>query len=234
MIVEDAITREILLVNDKSQQLFGLAKSLIVNKRPHECMSAELSDYFNSLADMALRSEGIHEREQLLMTASGERILHTRATAINGQDARQNYLMLIVEDVTDQRAADARIHHMAHHDNLTSLPNRILFRQRLSEALRNDGHSVKQTAALCLDLDNFKNVNDALGHQIGDDLLRAVAKRLRNTLRDHDTLARIGGDEFAIVLPSVTSGEEASVVAQRLIEAIRPPLTSKDTTCRSG
>lgn len=224
MIVEDAITREILLVNDKSQQLFGLAKSLIVNKRPHECMSAELSDYFNSLADMALRSEGIHEREQLLMTASGERILHTRATAINGQDARQNYLMLIVEDVTDQRAADARIHHMAHHDNLTSLPNRILFRQRLSEALRNDGHSVKQTAALCLDLDNFKNVNDALGHQIGDDLLRAVAKRLRNTLRDHDTLARIGGDEFAIVLPSVTSGEEASVVAQRLIEAIRPPV----------
>jgi diguanylate cyclase (GGDEF)-like protein/PAS domain S-box-containing protein len=224
VIVEDAITREILLVNDQSQKLFGLSKSLIVNKRPHECMSPELSDYFNSLADMALRSEGIHEREQLMITASGERILHTRATAISGQDARQNYLMLIVEDVTDQRAADARIHHMAHHDNLTSLPNRILFRQRLSEALRQDGPNQKQTAALCLDLDNFKNVNDALGHQIGDDLLRVVAKRLRNTLRDHDTLARIGGDEFAVVLPSVSNADEASIVAQRLIEAIRPPV----------
>jgi len=224
VIVEDAITREILLVNDRSQQLFGLSKSLIVNKRPHECMSPELSDYFNNLADVALRSEGIHEREQLLMTASGERILHTRATAINGQDARRNYLMLIVEDVTDQRAADARIHHMAHHDNLTSLPNRILFRQRLSEALRTASQTERQTAALCLDLDNFKNVNDALGHQIGDELLRSVAKRLRSTLRDQDTLARIGGDEFAIVLPSVTSSEEASIVAQRLIEAIRPPV----------
>jgi diguanylate cyclase (GGDEF)-like protein/PAS domain S-box-containing protein len=224
VIVEDAITREILLVNDRTQQLFGLSKSLIVNKRPHECMSPELSDYFNNLADVALRSEGMHEREQLLMTASGERILHTRATAINGQDARRNYLMLLVEDVTDQRAADARIHHMAHHDNLTSLPNRILFRQRLSEALRTAGQIQRQTAALCLDLDNFKNVNDALGHQIGDELLRSVAKRLRNALRDQDTLARIGGDEFAIVLPSVASNEEASIVAQRLIEAIRPPV----------
>jgi len=224
VIVEDAITREILLVNDRTQQLFGLSKSLIVNKRPHECMSPELSDYFNNLADVALRSEGMHEREQLLMTASGERILHTRATAINGQDARRNYLMLLVEDVTDQRAADARIHHMAHHDNLTSLPNRLLFRQRLSEALRSAGQAQRQTAALCLDLDNFKNVNDALGHQIGDELLRSVAKRLRNALRDQDTLARIGGDEFAIVLPSVTSSDEASVVAQRLIEAIRPPV----------
>ena len=224
VIVEDAITREILLVNDRTQQLFGLSKSLIVNKRPHECMSPELSDYFNNLADVALRSEGMHEREQLLMTASGERILHTRATAINGQDARRNYLMLLVEDVTDQRAADARIHHMAHHDNLTSLPNRILFRQRLSEALRTAGQMQRQTAALCLDLDNFKNVNDALGHQIGDELLRSVAKRLRNALRDQDTLARIGGDEFAIVLPHVAGNDEASAVAQRLIEAIRPPV----------
>ncbi|MFW0700539.1 EAL and GGDEF domain-containing protein [Pantoea sp. R13S299] len=224
VIVEDAITREILLVNDRTQQLFGLSKSLIVNKRPHECMSPELSDYFNNLADVALRSEGMHEREQLLMTASGERILHTRATAINGQDARRNYLMLLVEDVTEQRAADARIHHMAHHDNLTSLPNRMLFRQRLSEALRSAGQAQRQTAALCLDLDNFKNVNDALGHQIGDELLRSVAKRLRNALRDQDTLARIGGDEFAIVLPSVVNSDEASAVAQRLIEAIRPPV----------
>ncbi|MCP6390946.1 GGDEF domain-containing protein, partial [Klebsiella pneumoniae] len=80
-----------------------------------------------------------------------------------------------------------------HHDNLTSLPNRVLFRQKLSEALRVDSQNHQVSATLCLDLDNFKNVNDALGHQIGDDLLRVVAKRLRSALRDHDTLARIGG-----------------------------------------
>lgn len=224
VIVEDAISREILMVNDKAEQLFGINKMLIMHKRPHECMSAELSDYFNSLADIALRSEGIHTREQLLLTASGERILHTRATTIAGKDLRQNFVMLIVEDVTDQREADARIHHMAHHDNLTSLPNRILFRQKLSEALRAAHPGGQAIATLCLDLDNFKNVNDALGHQIGDDLLRTVAKRLRNVLRDQDTLARIGGDEFAIVLPSVRNADEAAMVAQRLIEAIRPPV----------
>lgn len=224
VIVEDAITREILLVNDKTEQLFGLAKSRLLHKRPHECMAPELSDYFNSLADMALRSEGIHQREQTLLTISGERTLQTRATTIAGQDARQNYVMLIVEDVTDQRAADARIHHMAHHDNLTSLPNRILFRQRLSEALRSGALNQQLSATLCLDLDNFKNVNDALGHQIGDELLRAVAKRLRHTLRDKDTLARIGGDEFAIVLPELGQPEEAGHIARRLIEVIRQPL----------
>ena len=213
-----------LMVNDKAEQLFGFSKSLIMHKRPHECMSAELSDYFNSLADIALRSEGIHTREQLLLTAGGERVLHTRATTISGKDMRQNYVMLIVEDVTDQREADARIRHMAHHDNLTSLPNRILFRQKLSEALRVDQQQGQTSATLCLDLDNFKNVNDALGHQIGDDLLRVVAKRLRSVLRDQDTLARIGGDEFAIVLPNVRNADEAAIVAQRLIEAIRPPV----------
>ncbi|WP_345828292.1 EAL domain-containing protein [Pantoea sp. BRR-3P] len=224
VIVEDAISREILMVNDKAEQLFGINKALIMHKRPHECMSPELGDYFNSLADVALRSEGIHSREQLLLTAGGERILHTRATTISGKDMRQNYVMLIVEDVTDQREADARIRHMAHHDNLTSLPNRVLFRQKLSEALRVDSQNKHISATLCLDLDNFKNVNDALGHQIGDDLLRVVAKRLRSALRDHDTLARIGGDEFAIVLPNVRGADEAAMVAQRLIEAIRPPV----------
>lgn len=224
VIVEDAISREILMVNAKAEQLFGLSRSLLMHKRPHECMSAELSDYFNSLADIALRSEGIHAREQLLLTASGERVLHTRATTITGKDMRQNYVMLIVEDVTDQREADARIHHMAHHDNLTSLPNRILFRQKLSEALRNGTAQNQISATLCLDLDNFKNVNDALGHQIGDDLLRVVAKRLRSVLRERDTLARIGGDEFAIVLPDIHNAGEAATVARRLIEAIQPPM----------
>ena len=224
VIVEDAVTREILLVNDKAEELFGLAKSMLIHKRPHECMTPELSDYFNSLADVALRSEGIHQRERMLITANGERILQTRATTICGQDARRNYVMLIVEDVTDQRAADARIHHMAHHDNLTSLPNRILFRQCLSDALRSAALNSTLTATLCLDLDNFKNVNDALGHQIGDELLRAVAKRLRHALREKDTLARIGGDEFAIVLPDLARPEEASHIAQRLIEVIRQPL----------
>ncbi|MCU5774514.1 EAL domain-containing protein [Erwiniaceae bacterium BAC15a-03b] len=222
VIVEDAISREILLVNSKAESLLGSSRTRMQGKKPHECMTAQLSDYFNRLSDDALRSEGVHKSEQLLATSGGDRILHTRAVMARGNDARTHYVLLIADDVTDQRAADARIHHMAHHDNLTSLPNRVLFSQRLNDALRQDTASGKQTAALCLDLDNFKNVNDSLGHQIGDELLRAVAKRLRGVLRDEDTLARIGGDEFAIVLPALSHQQEAEAVATRLIDVVRP------------
>ncbi len=234
VIVEDAISREILLVNQKAETLLGSSKMRMQGKKPYECMTPELSDYFNNLSDEALRAEGVHTSEQLLTTASGTRILHTRALVARGNDARKHYLILIAEDVTDQREADARIHHMAHHDNLTSLPNRILFRQRINDALREDCEQGRMTGTLCLDLDNFKNVNDALGHQIGDELLRAVAKRLRNTLREEDTLARIGGDEFAIVLPGLANQEEAEAVAARLIDIMRPPINVEGNNLTVG
>lgn len=223
VIVEDVVSREILLMNNKAEQLLGLSQQQTTGKRLVECVTPEMGDYFAHLSTAAQRSEGIHKNEQLLSTRAGERIINASATIVRGNDARTNYVLLIANDVTDKRAADARIHHMAHHDNLTSLPNRVLFSQRLNEALRGDRESGKRTAALCLDLDNFKNVNDALGHQVGDDLLRAVANRLHGVLREQDTLARNGGDEFSIVLPAMTHKDEAEIVAQRLIDAIKPP-----------
>ncbi|WP_158785064.1 bifunctional diguanylate cyclase/phosphodiesterase [Pantoea sp. BAV 3049] len=223
VIVEDVVSQEILLLNSKAEQLLGIRQNEMSGKKLSECTTQEVSSYFAQLANAAQRSEGVHKNEQLLNTRGGERIINASASIIRGSDARTNYVLLIADDVTDQRAADARIHHMAHHDNLTSLPNRVLFSQRLNEALRADRDTDKHTAALCLDLDNFKNVNDALGHQVGDDLLRAVASRLRGVLRDQDTLARNGGDEFSVVLPGLTHVDEAETVAQRLIDVIRPP-----------
>lgn len=218
VIVEDVVTREILLMNNRADQLFGLKQNQSNGKKLADCLTPEMGEYFSQLSTAAQRNEGLHKNEQLLNTRGGERIISASASIIRGNDARTNYVLLIADDVTDQRAADARIHHMAHHDNLTSLPNRVLFSQRLNEALRQDREAGKLTAMLGLDLDNFKNVNDALGHQVGDDLLRAVASRLRSVLRDKDTLARNGGDEFTIVLPSLAQQEEAEAIARRLIE----------------
>ncbi len=126
------------------------------------------------------------------------------------------------EEVTDQRAAEAKMVHLAHHDALTDLPNRVLFRQKLEHALAyaRQGGSL---ALLFLDLDQFKAVNDTLGHPVGDELLRAVAERLVGQLRETDTVARLGGDEFAIVQSRIEKPTEATAFAGRLIELIEAP-----------
>jgi diguanylate cyclase (GGDEF)-like protein len=127
------------------------------------------------------------------------------------------------EDITEWQRAQAQISHMAHHDPLTNLPNRTLFREQLQEALRRAKRN-DRIAVLCLDLDHFKGINDSLGHPIGDDLLKQVALRLTGCLRENDTVARLGGDEFAIVqLGDESLSSRAAALASRLVEAIGAP-----------
>ncbi len=126
------------------------------------------------------------------------------------------------EDITERRVAEARISHLAHHDALTGLPNRVLFREALEHALAfaRRGQSL---ALLCIDLDQFKAVNDTLGHPIGDGLLQAVAQRLRDGLRETDTVARLGGDEFAIIQTAIRSPIDTTGLAGRVIELMETP-----------
>ena len=125
-------------------------------------------------------------------------------------------------DVTGQRRAEAQIAHMALHDPLTDLPNRVLFRQRLENALHRVSRG-EPCAVLCLDLDQFKGVNDTLGHPVGDALLKAVADRLRRIMRPTDTVARLGGDEFAIVETSPDHPAAATALATRLLRELSTP-----------
>jgi diguanylate cyclase (GGDEF)-like protein len=133
-----------------------------------------------------------------------------------------------LEDITEWQKAQAQISHMARHDALTNLPNRRLFRERLEGALRRVTRG-EQVAVFCLDLDRFKEVNDTLGHPVGDELLKEVARRLSKCVREGDTVARLGGDEFAVVQ---VGGElqvaETSALANRLIEVISAPCTIQD------
>ncbi|GAC1347690.1 MAG: EAL domain-containing protein [Acetobacteraceae bacterium] len=137
------------------------------------------------------------------------------------------------EDVTERHRVEARMAFMARHDALTGLPNRVLYREQMEHAL-SQIHRGGSLAVLCLDLDNFKAVNDTLGHPIGDALLHAVAQRLLAETRETDTVVRLGGDEFAIIQSSSTQPGDSKTLAERLVAVLGEPFTIADHTIAIG
>src|SRR5712691_2080958 len=128
------------------------------------------------------------------------------------------------KDITEQKKVEDQIRHMAHHDALTGLPNRVLLHDRIGQANAQARRDGRVAAILVIDLDRFKNVNDSLGHQVGDGLLRTVAERLGACVRGTDTVARMGGDEFVMVLAELRQAEDAGQVAQKILAALPQPV----------
>lgn len=138
----------------------------------------------------------------------------------------------IGKDVTRQREADNQIQYLARHDALTGLPNRILFSETLVQTLHNSARHRRRFALLFIDLDRFKDINDTLGHQAGDQLLHEMAQRLKDTLRGGDFVARLGGDEFVVLLPEIEIGNDAAIVARKLLAALTKPIVVHGQECR--
>jgi diguanylate cyclase (GGDEF)-like protein len=132
-------------------------------------------------------------------------------------------------DVTDRKVIQQRIQHLAYHDNLTGLPNRSLLQDRLAHSIARAERSNRKVAVLFIDLDNFKNINDTLGHDVGDELLRQVSRKLSECVRLEDTIARQGGDEFIVLLDSLEDGRGASIVAQKILNSLRQPFVLSGT-----
>jgi diguanylate cyclase (GGDEF)-like protein len=151
-----------------------------------------------------------------------EELMDGRTIAVSRQPMPERSWVAIHEDITERRRAEAKIAHLARHDLLTNLPNRVFFREQLELAFARS-HRGENFAVLCLDLDHFKDVNDTLGHPIGDELLKTIAARLLKCVRDTDFVARLGGDEFAIVQTALTRPEDCSNLAVRLAQAVSEP-----------
>lgn len=150
------------------------------------------------------------------------RIVATRAEVVTDAQGVSGFRG-IHQDITERKQAEARIRHLAHHDVLTDLPNRLLFADRLTQAQARARRDETMLAVLCLDLNRFKDVNDTLGHAAGDLLLKALAERLQGEIREADTLARLGGDEFAIIQTGLAQPRGADELSRRLIEAVAEP-----------
>ncbi len=142
---------------------------------------------------------------------------------VRGELADDAGCILTGRDITDRKRLESELRHLAFHDNLTGLANRALFEDRLQHALSGVTRQGGGVAVLFVDLDDFKTVNDSLGHAVGDVLLRAVGDRLREGLRGSDTAARLGGDEFALLLEGVPDPQAALQTAQRLLASLEPP-----------
>jgi diguanylate cyclase (GGDEF)-like protein/PAS domain S-box-containing protein len=132
-------------------------------------------------------------------------------------------IVSVVRDITERKEAEQRLHHMAHYDTLTGLPNRMLFYELLKKTLAHASDTGLDVAVLFIDLDHFKNVNDTLGHAIGDDLLCQFSNRLLECVHIRDTVGRLGGDEFALIMLMSNGQQGATVVANKIREALRPP-----------
>ncbi|WP_375777260.1 EAL domain-containing protein [Bradyrhizobium sp. ma5] len=165
------------------------------------------------------------ERERSMAQHEGNYLQHLsdgRIIAIAQRPTSDGGWLVTCEDVTEQQRAESQIAFMARHDALTRLPNRTLLAERIELAVAQVGRG-SGFAVFCLDLDNFKQVNDTLGHPVGDELLCAVADRLNACVREVDTVARLGGDEFAVIQCGVQGGEEAERLARRIVECVGAP-----------
>ena len=148
--------------------------------------------------------------------------------AVRDTEGRMLYYEGSLEDITARKQAEETIKRLAYHDALTGLPNRRLFNDRLNLAMARALRNRHKLALMLLDLDHFKDVNDTLGHSAGDRLLEVVGKRLTSLLRKSDTVARMGGDEFMLLLPEIARGEDAAKIAQKVLEAVRKPFEFDD------
>jgi diguanylate cyclase (GGDEF)-like protein len=212
--------RRIVVSNSRYLELYGLSGDVV---RPG-CSLRELLEYRKVSGSLALDVDAYLRRidELLESGATSEMLVDTgdgRTIHVVTQPLPNHGWVTTHEDITRQKEAEARIEHMAHHDALTGLPNRVLFHAQLEHALRWRGREGR-VAVLFIDLDNFKNINDTLGHQVGDTLLKTVAARLEECVRSGDVVARLGGDEFVIVQTELEDPTDAANLATRVREAI--------------
>lgn len=187
-------------------------------------MKTAYSDLFSDKRLQAMHDERIEAHNKGLGYNAEYKLSDDLWLQVNEHRTNDNETVIVYTDVSAIKLREAKIQHMAMHDTLTGLPNRMLFRDRGQQAIRDAQRYNTNTAILALDLDNFKIVNDTLGHPAGDKLLQIATDRISKTVRDTDTLARLGGDEFAIVMRDVDDLKNIERVAERIIECLREPI----------
>jgi diguanylate cyclase (GGDEF)-like protein/PAS domain S-box-containing protein len=225
-----------ILLNRAGEDYYGLPREQMLGRTPEEIFPADVARVVNE-QDRRVVASGMPmflEEHLLEVGVKGhDRVVNSRKMLIRDGAGDPQYLVGVIEDVTERVTNHERISHLAHHDALTDLPNRSAFNAELDERLERAQEASTGFAVLSLDLDRFKEVNDVLGHPVGDMLMRAAADRLAAEA-DGAFVARIGGDEFMILMPDNARREDVLTLAERLVEVIRKELEVDDYLSQVG
>nr|WP_249141730.1 EAL domain-containing protein [Bradyrhizobium diazoefficiens] len=235
VVAKEAKDSRYVLLNRACEAFYGMPREDMLGKTPDEIFPKEVARLINEV-DRRVADNGrpiVVEGHRFEFGKDLDRVVNSRKLLIRDGDGAPQYLVGVIEDVTERITNEARIDHLAHHDALTDLPNRSAFNGALNERLQHAQEALTGFAVLSLDLDRFKEVNDVFGHPVGDMLMRAAADRLA-TEADGAFVARIGGDEFMILMPDGVRREEVLAIAGRLVEVVGKELEVDDYLSQVG
>ncbi|BBA35918.1 PAS domain S-box/diguanylate cyclase (GGDEF) domain-containing protein [Methylocaldum marinum] len=209
--------------NANFEEISGYSAGELKRAHPLDFISEDDRHAFVGDNVIDMFTSGRFQADSYLLTKDQQRIpfFFTSTEAKLGQN---DCLLGVGVDITSRKTAEEQIYYLAHYDALTNLPNRILFNDRISRTLSFASRYGQQFAVLFVDLDSFKEINDTHGHNVGDIALQQAAQRISQSLRESDTVARIGGDEFLVLLPGISGTEEACIVAEKILRAVARPI----------
>ncbi len=193
----------------------------VVGRPMLDFINPEYRSAYRDLHDRVLAGEKMQMEFEVHCLKGGRRRMETHAVPIDDRGAIVH--LAVTRDITERKRMEQQLEHLAHYDALTSLPNRVLFSDRLQQALALVKRNGNHLAVMFIDLDRFKPINDTYGHGVGDLLLQEVAKRIKGSVRESDTVARIGGDEFIALLQNIKEGRDAKAVAEKIRYALNEP-----------
>lgn len=215
-------------LNPAVERISGYAPEELLNRDHAEILVPEYVDISLSHLHNAIAGQR-EESEASIIHKAGHRVELSVITMPIVVDGEIDGMFCIAEDITERKQVERMINRMAFTDCLTDLPNRRLFKQRLMESVEESQANDQKLAVLFIDLDRFKIINDSLGHAFGDHVLQAVGERLHGCVREQDTLSRMGGDEFTLLLPNLSSPDDAVLMSERILKMVREPLVVDGT-----